>query len=100
MKLVVAKTYDEFKAAGRGAMIAAFRGAGDSRLLTHYIRRCPGCDRESAIPINDSNGQDYGFQVNGNPFDISSLTLIGILHCPQCDWRGYIQDGVYIESRL
>jgi hypothetical protein len=100
MKVVVAQTYKEFCDAGRGAISPAFRGAGDSRVLTHYIRRCPGCDRESAIPINDASGEDYGFSVAGNPFDIASLTLTGILHCPQCDWRGYIQNGEYIESPL
>lgn len=98
MKVVVAKTYDEFCKAGKGAISPAFRGAGDSRILSHYIRRCPNCDRESAVPINDRNGQDYGFSVQGNPFDIANLNLVGVLHCPDCNWRGYIQNGVYVQS--
>lgn len=97
MKLIVTKTYNEFESAGRGAVIPAFRQCGDSRILTHYIRRCPGCDRESAVPINDENGRDYGFSVEGNPFDIESLTLIGDLKCPDCGWQGYIQGGEYVD---
>lgn len=98
MKVVVARTYDEFCKAGRGAISPAFRGAGDSRILTHYIRRCPSCDRESAVPINDSRGRDYGFQVVGNPFDIANLNLVGVLHCPDCGWTGSIQNGKYVKS--
>ena len=99
MKLVFAQNYDDFLSAGRGAILPVFREAGDSRILTHYIRRCPGCDRQSAIPINDANGKDYGFGVEEYPFNVESLTLLGVLHCPDCGWRGYLHKGQYIEER-
>lgn len=96
MKLQVAKNYDEFMKLGRGAIVPAFRQVGDSRVLTHYIRRCPDCDRESAIPINDQDNRNYG--VAGNPFEISSLTITGSLTCPDCHWHGCIKDGEYTPA--
>lgn len=99
MKAVVCTTYEEYEAAGPGAIFVSPDVIPfiPEKGITLIHNKCPGCGRScgmATFPEGKPKPESPSWKMTGWP---NAITLEPSVHCKGCcGWHGYLKNGEWV----